>query len=244
MGRYSYAYPLGVVSCLEKRLAPSKVFFDILSYNLERLLSEIKPYFFQGLTFYQSIEEFEVFLEREEKVLNILIREWIKEALFKSFLDFFKYQPVKETQLKSFPYLLNLFKLRIDLYNIIFSLRAGYLNKNFSPHFFGFLSKEEIKDLLNEDKTLKVRKPEYFPFFYSARSFLKDDVYFLLDFLPFGFLRKRLEGAKKIILGPERIFYFYFLKRLQDKIMKVIVSSKLYNLEEERVKKILEVVYG
>lgn len=243
MKRTDFAYSVGAVSCLERKLIPPKLFFDILPLSLEKVFLEIKPYFFGSLEFLQSIEEIEVFLDREKKILDTLIGEWLNKVLLKFFLNFFEYKEVDEDSLRDFPLLSDIFKLKTDFYNIIFSLRADYLNKSFLPKFSGYLSQEELNLLFKQDRLLKIKRQKQFEFFNLASS-LKDKEYFLLDFLTIGFLRREVFEFKKVILGPERVFYFYFLKIVQDKISKVILSSKLYNLEEERLKKILEVVYG
>lgn len=245
MRRMQYPYPLGVISCLEKKLASPRTFFEFLPYSLERFLSQVKPYFFTELyPSYQRIDEFEAFLKKEAHFLETLIKEFLPSGLFECFASFFKYEDVDYSQLENSSCLFNLFKLRIDFYNILFFLRASYLRKEFSPTFFGFLSKEELALLLGEDKVLKVKKPIYFEFLSLGRSFLEEKDYYLLDFLSLKFLRREAQELKKPNLGPERIFYFYFSKALQDKMMKVILSFKLYNLKEESLRKALELVYG
>lgn len=245
MKRYDFAYPVGVICCLERKLLPPRRFFEFLSSDLGRVLSTAKEYFFQTqLSPLQTIEDMELFLEKEENILNNLLEEYLEKDFFKEFQNFFNYQSTNQSLFGDYPFLLYLFKMRLDFFNIIFFLRAGYLNKEFSPQFFGFLSEDDISRLFSEDKVFKIKNPEFFDFFSTAKSFVKEKKYFLLDYLPFKFFIKVQEKAKRIILGPERLFSFYFFKKLQDKLIKIIFSCKLYKLEEERIRKILEVIYA
>ncbi|MCD6540159.1 MAG: hypothetical protein J7K37_05630 [Candidatus Omnitrophica bacterium] len=245
MKRFDYAYCLGAVSYLERKIISPKRFFEFLSYSLEGVLSEVKGSFFQSLSSsYQSIGELENFLNKEQEVLDRLTKEWIWPELFEEFKNFFVYTGVNEPLLKGYPFLLNLFKIRLDFFNIVFLLRAGYLKRDFSVKFLGDISEEDLNKLFKQDEILKIKMPLHYQFFTLGSSLVREEKYYLLDFIPFKFLFKLQEEAKKVILGPERVFSFYFLKRLQDKILKLIFISKLYNLEEERIREILEVVYG
>ena len=245
MKRFDYAYCLGVVSYLERKIISPKRFFEFLSYSLEGVLSEVKGNFFQSLSSsYQSIEEIENFLNKEQDFLDSLTKEWVQSELFEEFKKFFAYAGVNEPLLKEYPFLLNLFKIRLDFFNIVFLLRASYLKRDFSAKFLGFIPEEDLNKLFNQDKVLKIKMPLHYQFFTLGNSLVREEKYHLLDFIPFKFLFKLQEEAREIILGPERVFSFYFLKRLQDKTLKLIFISKLYNLEEEKIREILEVVYG
>lgn len=260
----NYAFAIGVIRAQEKFLIRQEVFTEASEVSLQealKLFSESGLYSDAPLHI-QDSRQLEEFCNQELLKLKRLISGLL---LDKELLTLLELKEIKcaEDILKKYPseFLSDFLRHLIDLYNIKTFLRLYFLKEpkeklEMELSSAGFIAKKTFLEVYGEDLSVflerleYVRKPncaivDYSAFLRPAIEKIKQENSFIaLEKALNDFLIQTLKRAKYLSLGPEPLIAYYFAKVNEINLMRLIILSKLNNLQAELIKERLNLVYA
>ncbi len=242
MREIDYCFALGNIGVMEKKICPPQALKDSVSLSSREIFLKLREYFFLPWD-YKEDERFleEVFLKEKKFLENICffllpqehLRGLLKEIFVPRDWPIFPQEPWGLTRQALGLYLKSL--------NIINHLRASFYN--LEGQFYNFPGAEDFQTMLEKKDFLSL-EDNLRKFYSEAKMLLEKNKNYLLEFLIKRFLLEFLEEKKRVLLGPQIVFWFYLAKNLNLDVCKFLIMGKFYNLREEILKEAIERVYG
>ncbi|MFQ6108670.1 MAG: V-type ATPase subunit [Candidatus Aminicenantales bacterium] len=255
--RLSYAYAVGRIRVLERRLVPSAVFRE--AAEKREFSPALKAIFDAGnfeeeMVTVQNSDELDRYLEREEEEILHLMRELILEEDILAIIGG-ESQPERVLSLAErldYSFIRDYLRYRIDLGNIKILLRAKYSGLSFVKYKNllmrgGFLEERmflEIYDQAYSEIGERLRVSPYVDLWNQAIEELQENETFVpLERGIEDFLMAYLKKAKYIVFGPEPIFSYALAKRRELSLVRLVVGGKLLRIPSSLIKKRISETY-
>jgi len=259
----NYAFAVGKIRALEKFLIKQEVFEEAIASNLSdalRLFVESDLYS-DELLHTRDSQHLEMILDQELIKLKNLIRNLLLDKELVCLMESDNLNQMQEI-CKKFPslflqdYLMHL----TDMHNIKTYLRLYILKE--PPELLkerliegGFIKKEVFLELYHQDLSFFLNRMEYVHkrdevidyasnLAEGVEKLQKEMSFVFLEKLMNDFLMQVLKSAKYITFGPEPLLAYYFAKRNEINLMRMIILAKLNNVSSDLVKQRLNYVYA
>lgn len=243
MNELGWGFALGEIAVLEKNLIPRSILEDILKLNLEEALARTRDYFFIAKTSEITPEALEEKFLEEARYLETVCFDLLKEDELKDCIKNFsnpdwlqdKVREYKNILAKEFVgFYFNLLNstnfLRIQFYG----LKQGYWAHN---------AEELIRNLAL--KSFFLYGEELRNFYSEGENILKTEKNFLIKFLVDKYTVKFWQKKKEqCLLGPEIVCWYFFAKKLNLDILRFLLATLAYDLDRDKPKQLLNLVYG
>ncbi len=239
--RLDYAYAVGRVRALERKLVERAVFSEAAEekdfVRAVKIVFEAGE-FLEEMTKIKNSEELDGFLEREEKELLRLVTEILLE---KDVLEVFLIEKMPAKALKisgrmNYPFIHDYFRHRIDLANLKIFCRLKYsgASREKLESFIlkgGFLDEQVLIQNFEEtfgDVGDKIKASPYKELWNRGVDTLEEKETFVeLERGIEDFLMAYLRKAKYIVFGPEPIFAYAMAKRSELNLIRLMGIGKL-----------------
>lgn len=255
--RLSYAYAVGRIRALERRLVSSSVFREA---SEEKDFSSAMKVIFDVGDFEEDIIDIrdshglEESLEKEEEKVFRLMRELLLED------DIFtiiagESQPHRVLPLAEgvgYPFIRDYLRYRIDLGNLKILLRAKYsglLLKEYHDLVLkgGFLDEKillQSYDLTFSEIGERLRASPYLKLWNRATEDLEEnETLILLERGIDDFLMAHLQKAKYIVFGPEPVFSYALAKKRELSLVRLVGMGKFLLVPTGSIKKRISETY-
>ena len=239
--RLDYAYAVGRVRALERKLVERAVFSEAAEEkDFPRAVKIVfdAGEFLEEMTKIKNSEELDSFLEREEKELLGLVAEiFLEEDLLEIFLvEKIPGQALKISERMNYPFIHDYLRHKIDLANLKIFCRLKYsaASRERLEKFIlngGFLAEQVL--LQNFEATLGeigdiIQASPYTELWNRGVDTLEEKETFVeLERGIEDFLIAYLKKAKYIVFGPEPIFAYGLAKRRELNLVRVLGIGKL-----------------
>ncbi|HEK85393.1 MAG TPA: hypothetical protein ENO29_03435 [Candidatus Aminicenantes bacterium] len=252
-----YAFAVGRIRALENYLISYEVFKEAAEApDLNKAVEVISEAgeFGERFLAIRTSDELENFLQEEKIALDHLLEELFLEKSF-----YFYYQQAEDTEKISSltagannPFILNYFRLRIDLFNLKFFLRCHYLElpvKRFEQQFIpgGTLEKRLFIENYNgqlEDFGQVIRFTSYFDLWQKGFDFFASEESFIVFEREIeNLLMEHLKKAKQIIFGPEPLFAYGLARKRELKLMQMVLTGKMLRVPPQILKERISQTY-
>ncbi|MBN1494923.1 V-type ATPase subunit [Candidatus Peregrinibacteria bacterium] len=119
-------------------------------------------------------------------------------------------------------------------------LHKGFINRGYLEKFrFVDAYRKDISDFAES-----MRHTDYANIIRDAVKGYEDDMSFVkLDKLSYDHLNDYMQRAKRISLGPEPVFSYFWAKKNNALVVRSVMVGKLNNVEPEQIKKIIRNLY-
>lgn len=255
--RLSYAYAVGRVRVLEKRLVSSAVFREAIG---EKDLSSTMKVIYDAGDFGEELihirdsDELDDFLENEqERILHLMRELLLEEDVFTIVAQ--ESQPHRILVLAKelgYAFITDYLRHRIDMGNLKILLRAKYSGlptRKFETMVLkgGFLDEKiflQSYELTFSEIGEKLRASPYLDLWNRATDDLEEkETFVLLERGIEDFLMSYILKAKYIVFGPEPIFSYALAKRKELNLLRLVGVGKLRMLPLELIKKRISETY-
>ena len=81
-------------------------------------------------------------------------------------------------------------------------------------------------------------------FYLEAADIVEKRRMHLLKFLIDKYLIDFFEGHKRLLLGPQIVFWYFIVKKVNLDMSKFLIMGKFYSLKEKFLEEALSVLYG
>jgi len=248
--RLDYAYAVGRVRALEKKLVSKPAFRE--AAEEKDLASALKVIFDAGHFLQESVEfqdssHLDGFLEKEEQDLSKLLSELLIEGEIAQII--FKENELEHTlhlsQELAYPFITDYIRHRIDLGNLKIFCRAKYLRLPLTKLKSlllkgGFLDREILVqsfDLSFPEVEDRLYASNYQPAWARATDALVEKETFIdLEREFEDFLMLYLRKAKYIVFGPEPIFAYALGKKRELQLVRLLGVGKINQIPPETLK--------
>jgi V/A-type H+-transporting ATPase subunit C len=242
--RLDYAYAVGRVRALEKKLVERAVFSEAVEEK--DFPGAVKIVFDAGefpeeMTKIKNSEELDGFLEREEKELLSLVAEiFLEEDILEIFLiEKIPEQALKISERMNYSFIHGYLRHKIDLANLKIFCRLKYLGAS-REKLEKFILKGGFSDeqmlLQNFEATFgdigdKIQATPYAQLWNRGIDTLEEKETFIeLERGIEDFLMAYLRKAKYIVFGPEPIFAFGLAKKHELSLIRLLGIGKLSHI--------------
>jgi vacuolar-type H+-ATPase subunit C/Vma6 len=255
--RLDYAYAVGRVRALERKLVERAVFSE--AAEEKDFLRAVKIVFDAGefleeMTKIKNSEELDGFLEREEKELLGLVTEIFLE---KDVLEVFLVEKMPEKALKisermNYSFIHDYIRHKVDLANLKIFCRLKYsdASRERLEKFIlkgGFLDEQVLIQNFEEtfgDVGDKIQASPYTELWNRGVDTLEEKETFVeLERGIEDFLMAYLRKAKYIVFGPEPIFAYALAKRRELNLIRVLGIGKLSQIPPALLKQRISETY-
>lgn len=259
----NYAFAIGKIRSLEKFLIKPAVFQEAIESNLAealKLFVEANLYS-EALLHIKDSQQLEEVLNEELRKLKKLISDLL---LDKGLIDLLDLDDLASAQkcAKSYgsQFLEDYLKYLIDMHNIKTFLRLYILKEppeklNQLITCQGLIEKEVFLKLYSQDLTAFLHRLEYvhkesriinYAYFLreAIQKLVKVNSFVALEKAINDFLISAIKPAKYLTFGPEPLLAYYFGKRNEINLIRMIILSKLNNVSQDLVKARLNSVYA
>ncbi|NIO48676.1 MAG: hypothetical protein GTN73_04445 [Candidatus Aminicenantes bacterium] len=245
--RLNYAYAVGRVRALEKRLVEKAIFSEA---SEESDFSSAMKVIFDVGSFSEEMvqikdsDELDEYLEKEERNLYRLLEEVLLEGdILKIFLE--ENHPKNAMSIAEragYSFIKDYIRHKIDLGNLKVFLRVKYLGlsrKKFESLILkgGFLDEKILLqnfDLSFAEIGEKLQASPYQDLWNKASEALElGETFIVLEREIEDFLMKYLKRAKYIVFGPEPVFTYGLAKRRELNLVRLIGIGKINQIPHE-----------
>ncbi len=256
--RLDYAYAVGRVRALEKRLVSKPAFLEAATEK--DLPSALKVIFDAGYFLQESVEvqdssHLEEFLEIEEQSLSKLLSELLIEGEIARIIIQEKglEQSLLLCQELAYPFITDYIRHRIDLGNLKMFCRAKYLGLPLTKLKTlllkgGFLDRDVLFksfDLSFAEVEERLYASSYQQVWARATDALTEKETFIdLEREFEDFLMLYLRKAKYIVFGPEPIFAYAFGKKRELQLVRLLGVGKINQIPPETLKERISETYA
>jgi len=256
--RLDYAYAVGRVRALEKKLVSKPAFREAATEK--DLPSALKVIFDAGHFLQESVEfqessHLDEFLEREEQRLYKLLSELLIEGEIAQII-------IQENELEhtldlsqklAYPFITDYIRYRIDLGNLKIFCRAKYLGLPLTKLKSlllngGFLDRDVLFksfDLSFSEVEERLYASRYQQVWARATDALVEKETFIALEREFeDFLMLYLRKAKYIVFGPEPIFAYALGKKRELRLVRLLGVGKINQIPPETLKERISETYA
>jgi len=255
--RLDYAFAVGRIRALERKLVAKEVFREA---SEEKDFSQAVKIIFDAGEFkdemvnLRSSEDLDIFIQKEEENLNLLINEILPDKELKNII-YRESQPDKALLLADkvdYQFIVNYLRHKIDLANLKILCRAKYLRLPAQKFNNLLLSRGYLEaKLLAESFELsypeigdKIRFSAYFDLWTRSTDILQEKETFIeLERAIEDFLMLYLRKAKYVVFGPEPIFAYILAKKRELSLVRLIGIGKLNQIPVEILKQRISETY-
>ena len=259
----NYAFAIGKVRAMEIYLIRPEVFQQAIDSSLGealRIFVESGLYSAELLHIHDS-QDVEEILSKElsnlKKLLGDLLLDkdllgLIEQDILKSVDDILKTHPSE--------FLKDYLRYLIDMHNIKSFLRLYILKEpperlNDVLTYEGFIKKKDLLELYMQDLAIFLNRLEYVRKGYHTVDYayrlkeaiqrtIKENSFIYLEKAINDFLIQALRPARYLTFGPEPLLAYYFGKRNEINLMRMIILAKLNDISANLVRERLNLVYA
>ncbi len=232
-----YSFSLGRVGGLEKKIISPKILDSLTQMDFSKAIEQIRPYFFLSFKELHTPAEVTQKIEEEERFLKNICKDLVDKKLEPLFdVSKASFQLSYEAS-TSFSVIKEFFSYYGGIKNAIEFLQKENVSRKKK---FGKISQkieEEIRKI-PYTKKLDDFKEE------AKKLFLQEKVY-LVEFLVYRYVLDFWKEKKwKNLLGASSVFWYFFAKSINLKIVGLILMYLLLKLDLRKVKEAIKTVYG
>jgi V/A-type H+-transporting ATPase subunit C len=255
--RLDYAYAVGRVRALERKLVERAVFSEAAEEKdfprAVKIVFEAGE-FIEEMTKITNSEELDGFLEREEEGLLGLVTEILleKDVLEVFFVEKMPEKALKISERMNYPFIHDFFRHKIDLANLKIFCRLKYsdASRERLEKFIlkgGFLDEQIL--IQNFEETFgnggdKIRFSPYTELWNRGVDTLEEKETFAdLERGIEDFLMAYLRRAKYMVFGPEPIFAYALAKRRELNLIRLMGIGKLSQIPPRLLKQRISETY-
>lgn len=259
----NYAFAVGKIRALEKFLIKAEAFEEAAGSNLEEALKIFveSDLYNDDLLEVKDSERLEEILNKELSALKKLVSGLLIDKKLAFLLHINKIDNIKKIPKNSGnEFLDDYLKHLIDMLNIKTYLRLYILKEpietlknKLEPG--GFINSRDFIEVYNKDLSFFLNRlryvhkrnlvMDYASFFKNAVEKIQNESSFIaLERSINSFLIEVLKPAKYLTFGPLPVAAYYFAKVNEINLIRMIILSKLNNLETDFIKEGLNSVYA
>ena len=257
ISRLDYAYAVGRVRALEKKLISRDVFLE--SAEEEDFLSATKVifdagYFLEEMEEIKDTKELDIFLKKEKESLvkdmfGLCLEQKIMKVIEEEYCPEDALKTARET---GYPFIIDYVRHRIDLGNLKILARIKYLD----------LPQDKLKTIIidggfiENEKILKSYALSYFdiseslklsPYFEAWSNGIdalqENETFVTLEREFENYLMRYLRNARYIVFGPEPVFAYVLAKKKELHLFRIIGVGKMNRLAEQIIKNRISETY-
>lgn len=257
ISRLDYAYSVGRVRALERKLVSRDVFLEAAG---ERDVDSALKTIFDAGSFLDEMDEIfnsvelDRFILREEESLNKMTDELFMDNRFKKMFkeDHNPSHALSAAQKTGYTFIINYYRHKIDLGNIKIFFRVKYLDfplERLTGSLMqgGFLDESIFVrnfELNYSEISEKLYASPYQKLWNEAVDSLQAEETFInLERGIEDFLIQYLKSAKYIVFGPEPVFAYVIARRLELQLIRLVFVGLITKIPSKIIKKRISETY-
>jgi len=252
-----YRYDFHNMKVLLKAKYSDKTFEDVerLLFNFGAVpVSSLRKYIFDGEdVLFGLLEEDEKYLKESIKFADADYLKSSDPQLIDVVLDKRLCKIINTIAEKSGnEFLIKFTKKYIDLKNIELFIRLKIQNREEALLEKGFIDRGYIeKSRFTDDFKKDIdefaessKHTDYGSIIQGAVKGYNDDKSFVkLDKLSYNHLTDFMQGAKRIVIGPEPVFAYFWAKKNNALVIRAVMVAKLNEIEPEQIRELIRTLY-